>query len=240
MADTTSARPPVAAALRDHVLDPISTAASLVAEERSEVRAEREAFAQFKQRVAGIDTAATTSRSRRAPVLDSPRRRWDRVRSAFRETVMGVSHYDDVYGESLPEHVAGELTPELAAGVSDGQATAFTPLYKRALVAATGNAIEARERFCATLDDELASLRTHREDLADLVATVDGASVPAWHREEFAARLDDIARSRQETLKSRTPASRTDGHDLSTYLYRDQHWTYPVLTAVARFRRSVA
>jgi hypothetical protein len=58
-------------------------------------------------------------------------------------------------------------------------------------------------------------------------------------RGEFEGTLDDLAQSRQSLIQRRDPTSRTDGHDICEYLYRDAEWTYPVLTAVTRFRTTV-
>jgi hypothetical protein len=40
-------------------------------------------------------------------------------------------------------------------------------------------------------------------------------------------------------LDDRPQRSRSDGHDLCHYLYANQGWIYPVLTAVARLRNPV-
>jgi len=104
--------------LREHVLSPIATAEQRVATERTKVTAERRAYHQFYDRISGIETVTTT----RLPTTPTPRtyaesrpRAVERVRTAFRATVMMVDHYDDVYDESLNEHVSAELSPDVAA-----------------------------------------------------------------------------------------------------------------------------
>ncbi|MFC6726651.1 hypothetical protein ACFQE1_20230, partial [Halobium palmae] len=44
------------------------------------------------------------------------------VRAAYRDTVMGMAHYDDEYGEPLATNMAAEFSEELAGAVADGTA----------------------------------------------------------------------------------------------------------------------
>jgi len=83
----------------------------------------------------------------------------EQLRSAYRETVMGVAHYDDVYDEVLDTHVAAELSTEMAT-VFQPDGTAFTDVYKTRLTAATGEAIDQRKTFCETLVAKRTSLTT--------------------------------------------------------------------------------
>jgi len=232
----------VAASLRDHVSGPVSTAEAVVAREYEEVDVERRAFQEFEGRVAGIDTVSmsrSTLASQRPGLVQARPRSAERVRSAFRETVMSVDHYDEVYGESLDEHFAAELSPDLLAGLQQDAGSQFTDLYKRTLLGAVGTAIEQRETFCDILDNESASLERSGAALDAIVDELDGTRVPPQARTEFTEALDDVARRRQETFAGRTSSPRTDGHDLCSYLYEDCEWTYPVLTAVTRLRGTV-
>jgi hypothetical protein len=232
----------IAASLRDHVSGPVSTATAVVAAELEEVDAEREAFEAFEDRVAGVDTVSmsrSTPQSQRPGFVQSRPRCAERVRNAFRETVMSVDHYDDLYGETLEEHFAAELSPDLLAGLREGAGSQFTDLYKRTLLGAVSAAVEQREAFCDILENERASLETCAAELDALVDDLDGTRVPAHVRVEFAETLDDVARRRQETFAGRTSSPRTDGHDLCGYLYADCEWTYPVLTSVTRLRSTV-
>lgn len=151
---------------------------------------------------------------------------------------MGVSHYEEFYGESLDEHVAADLSAEVATGLQRN-GTAFTDVYKRRLRAAVEQAIEQREAFCECLATERDSLATCREGLVDLLDTLDGPRVPAWYAAEFEDDLASLAAQRQETMRTRERVGRVDGHDLCAYLYGEPEWTYPVLTAVTRFRTAV-
>jgi hypothetical protein len=224
------------------VLQPLATAESTLDNEYEEVTAERRAFEQFKKRVAGIetvsDTAPMTTTTRRT-LCEKRSRGAERVRSAFRETVMDVDHYDEIYGESLIEHAKAELSADIAAGLRRDAQLQFTHLYKRTLQAAVEAAIEQRETVCTILTNERDSLSRSRDGLRAILDELDGTRVPAGTRAEFTDALDEIASQRQETVASRTGSPRTDGHDLCAYLYAECAWTYPVLTAVTRLRGAV-
>jgi len=242
MGATRGTEDTIAASLRDHVSGPVSTAREVVAAEFEEVDAERRAFEQFRDRVAGIETVSMSQSlpaSQRSGFVQTRPQCVERVRNAFRETVMSVDHYDEVYGETLAEHFAAELSAELLAGLRPAGQSQFTDLYKRTLLAGIDSAIEQRETFCDLLDNERASLETSADELAAAVDELDGTRVPAHVRADFAETLDDVARRRQETFAGRTSSPRTDGHDLCSYLYEDCGWTYPVLTAVTRLRGGV-
>ncbi|WP_436930898.1 DUF7260 family protein [Halosimplex halobium] len=225
---------PLSRTLREHVLEPLSTAEELVGAERAEVEAERQAYVRFADRVGGIDTVsrqpAGVNRTRQ--LTDSPPRRVERLRSAFRETVMSVDHYDEVYGESLVEHAAAELSADVATGFRREGGTQFTEFYRSTLVSAVEEAVGWRERLVDQLDEELASLDRSRDAVEDLLDRWEGPG-PA---EGVESDLDDLAERRQNLVQRRDPLSGTDGHELCQYVYADAEWTYPVLTAVARVR----
>lgn len=239
MDTTTQTSDPIADTMREHVLSPLSVAETSVDREYADVEAEMEAYERFKDRVAGIDTVSTSSSPRPTPQtreVRSRQRTVERVRSDFRETVMSVDHYDEVYGESLVEHAAAELSADVAVVFRRERATPFTEMTKRVLTSAVERAVEQRETFLDTLEGEQDDLESGRATLADLLDDYGTGTASDAHRTDVTERLDDLARERQELLRSRTTSVRTDGHDLCEYLYRDHEWTYPVLTATTRFR----
>jgi hypothetical protein len=241
MSETEQVGLPPEQSLRRHVLAPLETAESVLDREYEEVNAEKQAFEQFRGRVAAVETVTNASAvpTTRAPLHETRSRAAERVRSAYRETVMDVDHYDDVYGESLVENVVAELSDELAAGLRRDAHLQFTPLFKQTLVAAVDSAIDQRETFCTILDGERESLSWSRDELRVFLDELDGTRVPASVGANFTDALDEIACHRQETFAGRTASPRTDGHDLCAYLYTDCAWTYPVLTAVTRLRGAV-
>ncbi len=228
----------VTTSFRDHVLSPLSRAEEIVEAERGEIEAERRAFVRFRDRVAGIETVSTPGpEARRALATGtggrSPRA-LERVRGAFRETVMSLDHYDDVYGETAEEFTASEFSPEVAAGLRSESVASFTDLYKATLVTAVDRAVETRETTREHIDSELSSIEAHRATLAEMIDAVDGPAASGRYRSEFEDRLEEATRTRQEEIHRRFPRTGADGHDLCQYLYREPDWTYPVLTAVTR------
>jgi hypothetical protein len=142
---------------REHVLSPLETAHTRAEREYEEVEAERRAYAQFKERVSGINTGPTSpaqSMTAVRSVETSGRHSAERVRSAFGATVMNVDHYDELYGESLDEHVAAELSPEVATLFRDDKATAVTEPAKTVLIGAIDRAVVQRDMVLNQLEAE--------------------------------------------------------------------------------------
>jgi hypothetical protein len=210
-----------------------------VRDERSEIAAERDAFAALADRVADcpVRSAPTAAghdvgppvgvAASAAPSGDAH----ERLRRAYRETVMSVDHYDAVYDESLFENAASELGTDLATALRER--VPFSPAFKATLHDAVTDARAEREWF-------LELLRTEAESLADAHATLDGVvdDIPR-DGEASSASLADLRRrcervgcERQATLRSQFRAAPA-GDDLYDYLYGDQSWTHPVLTVVA-------
>lgn len=227
--------------LQRHVLGPLSTAETVADRERSEVAAERDAFDEFGDRVADLP-AVTADRQTvplGAPSPESHDRRAADLREAYEDTVMAVSHYEDAYSETLEENATVELGAELAQLFRVDSSASFSPYNRDLLVSAANRQVEDREKFCAVLDTEIESVQSTSAALSALLDTLDNSIVPDWHSKEFRAELDTIQASRQTTLFSRSLPSGYDGHTLCGYLYDEEPWTYPGLTAVARLLDSV-
>ncbi|MFB6102090.1 MAG: hypothetical protein ABEJ73_05940 [Haloplanus sp.] len=228
--------------LREYVLSPISTAARLVERERSEITAELEAFESFRDRLTSIDpvertrTREASGRYMRHETTVEP---MEQVRAAYRDTVMDTPHYHDVYREALVEHMAGEFGADVAEGVRADSSVAFTSPYKEALMTSTTGAVNRREAFVDTLNDEADSIDRARVVLSDILATLDTTVIPEWHCESFTERIDDIARRRQKALRRQSSIPPLDEYTLCGYLYQEEPWTFPVLTAITRTRESV-
>lgn len=228
--------------LHEYGLAPLSTAMSRIEHEREEIANERDAFREFRVRVADIETVLPSSTPRcfaestdRRPQSDA----FERVRVAYQATVMDVPHYEDVYDEPLLEHFASEFGAEVANGVRPESSVSFTAPYKHALVAKTTRAIRRREDFLEMLDEEARSIESAQTALADVFAALDTTIIPEWHCESFTERLDAVAQRRQRTIQERDSVARLDEHSLCMYLYEEEPWTYPVLIAVARTREAV-
>lgn len=228
--------------LEQHVLTSLSTAIRVAEHERGELHAELEAFETFVERLAMITPTADVDGLGPSPAVavGTPTgTRMERVRTAYRETVMSVSHYDEVYGESLVENIAAEFGHDLAEGVRAGASVPLSEPLRNALHTAAVQAVQERRRGIDTLDEEFQLIEDARIELAALIADLDSTLIPDWYRETFETRLDAVATERQEKLGSRPSLPRTDTHSLCTYLYQQEPWTYPVLTAVTRLRETV-
>lgn len=227
--------------LRQHVLEPISAAEAIAEQERNEVALERDAFEQFAERVTDISPVSPQTPSLLAgTVLTEPSTDGTEVlRRAYTETVMDVSHYDEVYGEPAVENTVAEFGPEIASLFQPTSGLSFTEPHKRVLITATEQRATERDEFCDALDSELESLRSMRRDLTTVLDELDTSVIPSWYHEQFEDRVTDILHARQSKLRTRSPMSYLDGHNLCTYLYCDDDWTYPVLTAVARLLDSI-
>lgn len=227
--------------LEKHVLGPLSAAEAIAERERTEVAAERDAFERFAERVAELSPVTVD----RQPVPlgkglnESTDKRTSELRRAYEETVMSVPHYDDVYGETLEENVTVEFGAEVAELFRPSSAVPFSPQHRDLIVGAAKQGARERANFCEAVDAEIDSVQSTHGKLSELLDTLDNSIVPAWHREEFVARVDEIQAARQAALFSRSLPSGYDGHTLCGYLYGDEPWTYPGLTAVTRLLDSV-
>lgn len=227
--------------LRQHVLDPLSTGKSIAARERDEVDAEREAFEQFAAAIA--DVSAISPKTPAPPmgnmISKAPNRKSDDLREAYRETVMAVPHYDDVYDEALEENLVAEFGPEFAELFQSTGGPSFTDHHKKTLIAAAEQNAKERADFCDRLDSEIDSLRSMHRGLTTLLDELDTNIVPGWYHRRFEDQLEGILHDRQSTLGSRSSMTYIDRHNLCAYLYDDEFWTYPGLTAVARLLDSI-
>jgi len=105
------------------------------------------------------------------------------------------------------------------------------------LIGAIDRAVAQRDVVLDTLEREQDSLDNSQTALVDLLDAYDEPQVTTRYRPEIEDSLDELAKERQETLTNRPSTVRADGHDLCAYLYQGFDRTYPVLTALARFRQ---
>lgn len=228
--------------LRQHVLRPPSTAIRIAERERAEVTVERDAFLAFADHLERIDVDAGRATSARdAPLVDSARTADSRsaIRSAYRDTVLGVPHYEAEYDEPLLANVAAEFGVDLARYLDPKSTGQLTESVKIALQNATDRAVRKRREFEDVLDTEVESIRVGRRQVTELLDELDSVVIPEWYRETFVASIDEIAAERQVVLRNQPTVTSSEEYTLCDYLYRDEPWTYPVLTAIARFRESV-
>jgi hypothetical protein len=228
----------------ERVTTPIEAALTHLDEEVTQLRAEQQAFEQFAERVAALTVAP--SQPATPPTVtaltDDPPATTRAICAAYRETVMALDHYDDVYGDSLAKSLAHEFGPDIATTLTEEMPV--TTLIQQQVCTAATQAASERAAFLETLATERSALETAQNTLATLVqqtaSRTDEAATPAATAsppslDTLEMRCDELATDRQHQLQTRSLAPHHDGHDIATYLYQDTDWTYPVLAAVARF-----
>ena len=243
----------------------VERALDVVEAETALLRRERNAFERFLRRVGKVQVGTTAGAAgRTAPegsgvapaqstlvTSDAPDGLRD-VRTAYRETVMAVSHYDREYGESLAEHAAAELGEAVAAQLVSGAAPA--PVVTRAVVGAAGEARDSRKELVAVLERERDSLRDVEGDLDEVEQSVYelGRRIPEATRSGELAAIDadletaeqrctDLLDRRQELLHGRSTAavSGVEADSLVRYLYAGLETRCPALTDIAACLESI-
>lgn len=226
----------------------ISTAIDVLEAERERVAAERAAFARFRSVVAEIEPSAPDSGTAaggpaRTVVEPTADRGLERIREAYRATVMDVPHYEESYGEPLVENVAAELDPDAARTIADGR---YTPPLRAALVAHSRTAADSRARLLDALDEERDTLETSADRLRAIAAerperAIDRSGTRSLDgllgdRETVCAlcdRCDEVAIDRQAALRRSPGDGRSLDADEITYVYESLSVDHPVLADVA-------
>jgi hypothetical protein len=228
---------PIPQRLRRHVVAPIVRAGDVVVSDRDEIQAEIDAFRSFEDRVSELEPNRNTNpaHTARSLYVSDMVDRSQALRTAYRETIMSLEHFEAEYDESLAENVAAELGLDLVPGF-DPEGVPFTAIYREALFDAVQDAVRRRERLVSVLDDETRSLESARERLNRIL---DSEAPSAASHADARERLDDVARERQEELAARPTPNRLGSHEFCEYVYGSERWTYPVLTAVARAHENV-
>jgi hypothetical protein len=221
--------------------------------EHRRTAAERDAFAQFADRIAALDTPADTSTAHTQPAAtqtllrseSQPDAQLADARTAYRETVMSVPHYAEEYDESLREHLTAEFSPEIAAALTTGDQ--FIPSLQEQLITESHQGCESRSRFLSALEDEASALQAADKRLTDLGSEfgdlLAARSLEGWSSEELLDRrqqvcagereCEELAADRQSTLREqRVPAVQHIDLEFTIYLYRSLSVTYPVLADI--------
>jgi hypothetical protein len=230
------------------------SAIEVVETDREWTTDERDAFATFTDRIADLDVAAVD------PLADEFQQpstqlfvqslhdsnaatSLEEVRDIYRETVMAVAHYADVYDDSLPESLAQEFGPEVATTVLTSDQ--LTPQLRDRLVECSQQARESRHLLLQGLKSEHSALATADEKLARLGAALDGIvgtrSFENWTDRELAGaderlrsrrhECEQLLTNRQATLsEQRVPSTHRIDHEFSEYLYESLSVTYPIMS----------
>ncbi|MBP1922407.1 hypothetical protein J2751_001415 [Halorubrum alkaliphilum] len=233
------------------ILKPLREATESLDLERRRLVDECQAFKAFRSRINRIPTSKTPTTSTSSKTLQRqeqvPGTGLVAVRDAYRETVMGVPHYEAEYNDTYPQSLAAEFSPEVAVALTQG--SVFTERYNRLLCAKTRESIEEREQFITAVDTERESLtraadrlRSIAEELQTLgeppLSDLDYGTLDAYRvrTETLESNCDAIARRRQREHAATSRSLQLDDTlpDVATYLYQDHSVTYPALATVGR------
>lgn len=222
---------------RDHVLEPVETALTVLDTEHTELAAEQDGFECFLQRLRTVAPTEQHPSPAGTPSRRSASDSIETLRDAYAETVLAVDHYEAVYDEPLVENVAVEFGPDYATLFHPETDVGFSLPLKRSLVAAVEQAIDERVSLNRAVKIERESLQEYQGRLRDIVDVLDSTVVPEWYRETLRDDVTAVLRERQKQLHS--SVHRFETHEFCTYMYGEQRWTYPVLTSLARLQESV-
>lgn len=237
----------------------LRSARDVVETEKSRTRAEREAFLRFADRIDDVPPTA----SRRVNPTDSgvllaqsvPAHTdsgMEAVRSAYRETVMAIDHYEEDYGEALIENMAFEFGRYIAVTVETG--SQLTPQLKQALKTAAGRAAAERSRFMGTLERETDSLDEAHDTFTSIQQELESYQPEALIESSYQTlvekfdMLDGLEDGCTAALKERQrqlqdgPFNRDTPRNtpnLVEYLYAELTVDYPVLSAGLKIHQRI-
>lgn len=231
----------------------VSKAGAVVAEERERTRAERDAFASFERRVAGLTAAQPMSTPGDIGTMAVGSGRaggeLERLKDAYQETVMDVSHYEEEYDEPIQVNMTAELGEEAAVAVFDGPG--LTPQLKQALRHQATEAQDRRDALLDALDREEERLGVAREKLTDVETELERASTEPMVDRSYAEltsqwqRLADLEDSCRRLLEKHQhpsidrPSNSYDGTTMREYLYGHLSTTHPVLSDATRLVQNI-
>jgi len=245
--------------------EPRSVPAALRARLESERRAvteEIDAFDAFVDRIQELPAEAPTPADGvRGIGYRSGGSGLERVKAAYEETVMCVSHYDQDYGDTYRESVVTEFGPEIGGALTDGPR--FQPHLKQAILGKARSCRADRESFLETLETESESVDAVGGELDDIEAELrgiesgsssssSGSGSPSrrgygaleaeWRRlDVLADDLDGLATARQRAIirQRREFTIPSSAPDIPTYLYDGFDDHYPLLSFCVDLRRRV-
>ncbi|SDK53798.1 DUF7260 family protein [Natronorubrum texcoconense] len=225
----------------------IPAARIAVDREREQLMQERDAFHQFATEVDSIPVSADVGGG--LPLVGVEHANTvvgelDSVRAAYRECIMGLEHFDQLYGEALYDNMASELSADVATAVVCGDQ--FSLPVKRAAIQRATEASLRRERLLQTIDSERDSLdcaerqlRAIASDLEAEPSLSEATLTELFDHERRLSRWKDrcerLLRSRQQHIHAESMfRSNLDLLFVQSYLYAELETDFPVLDACVR------
>lgn len=216
--------------------------------ERNRLLDEYDAFEEFADRVEGVslpahsDGGQPTGGSLIADTRSSGSTRG--IRDAYRDTVMAVPHFETDYDEPLDEHVAAEMSPELAEVIVNG--SHLTPTIRRSIVVSARNAASDRRVVVDHLEREIADLKEasdRLDSIAEQFEVTEGTGLvdrtfpdlqARWRRlGDLRTECESLLTRRQTQLREQASVRFSPNHspvDVSRYLYSALDVDFPVLS----------
>ncbi|GAA0466916.1 hypothetical protein MUK72_18395 (plasmid) [Halococcus dombrowskii] len=230
------------------------SATEVVKSDREWTTDERDAFASFTDRITDLNAVAvdppTDEFQQPSTQLLVPSAHpsnaatsLEEVCDIYRETVMAVDHYTDIYDDTLEESLAQEFGSAVATIVLTSDQ--LTPQLRDRLVACSQQARESRHLLLQGLKSEYSALETANEKLTRLGSDLDGivgtCSFENWTDRELAGANErlrsrkheckQLLTDRQATLsEQRVPSTHRTDHEFNEYLYGSLSVTYPVVS----------
>lgn len=229
----------------------LPAAKTAIEREQAQLRQEREAFDRFVSEVKTISVQTDTTGGVSPVLVGNATANGSQlrdVRTAYRNTVMEIDHFEREYGEGLCENMQLELSEDVTSAVTDGYQ--FSQPLKQAVIQQSIRARDRRESVLDLIDTERESLERTEEGLREIDASVDPECTPTplsfadlfdRHRgcQRSLARYDRLVRDRQRDIHSNERSGLKFEHPcLQRYLYDTLEVDYPVLaTLTARSER---
>ena len=226
----------------------IGAALDSVRQERSEIECECQAFRRFRQRIHSLESQSPQieepflGRQEVCSQSGGPVR--DMIEPHYRETVMAVEHYDDVYDDSFEASIGDEFGVDVERLLSE--TTTFSPVVKRGLLDAAQQCIDRRQVFLETLENEYVTLKEARaraHEIQQKVIEIDSEQLQDLsvtqqiERYETLQSLKDnceewLQRRQEQVHARRSKNAPVEGgsNGLYPYLYSSLDVSYPILS----------
>lgn len=230
----------------------IPAAIESLTSEFEQIELEIQAFKQFENKVSNInpDFGTTNSISGLGHQKEVTEDRCMKVRTAYKETVMSVPHYDNEYNDTYPLSLKEEFGSDVAVALT--KSMNFTSITKSALLDSIKEAINEREKLRDVVGTEKKSLTTSHDSLTDIAKNTDDISNTELNKLDFGTldayrkqitilfeNINHIAAKRQEkiqNIQNKMSDSTTDTN-IHKYFYQNLSANYPILVVIGSLGR---
>jgi hypothetical protein len=221
--------------------------------ERQKVRAEANAFQEFKQLCAELPTSQPVESIHEGPIQVLDREGavagQTRIHKLYRTTIMDVDHYQKEYSGHIGNSIRAELGQECATLLS--QTSVTTDQLKECTLSAAEIAIKKRERFIDILNTEDEQLESTVQFL-DKVRPLPRINNPTSfdqlqqiradltsHEAEIDRRLDERQKYIHRNWFNQEHLANGDLPYLNDYLFASLQTQYPVLNSLTELLEDI-